>query len=235
MHRIRRHLTYANIISTLALFLVLGGGTALAATYVVSSNSQVAPNTISGHGGSAANKNIISGSVNVTDLANQAVTAAKIKAPEAWHAVAAGSNPGNACTDATKTTVFCTELTNDGTVWTPWTNFGGGNATAAFYKDQLGIVHLKGLVVPPNQGVTTSSPYRREIFRLPAAYRPQSTRVFPSVSRSVEDSQDVAQARVDVQSDGQVVLEQDCETPSGGCSGDTNYLTLDGITFRPTE
>jgi hypothetical protein len=31
MHRIRQHLTYANVISSLALFLVLGGGTALAA------------------------------------------------------------------------------------------------------------------------------------------------------------------------------------------------------------
>ena len=46
--RIRSHLTYANIVATLSLFLVLGGGTALAA-YVVSSNSQVGPGTISGH------------------------------------------------------------------------------------------------------------------------------------------------------------------------------------------
>jgi hypothetical protein len=58
--------------------------------YVVSSNSQIGPGMVSGHAGTATNKNIISGSVNATDLANQAVTAAKIKAPEAWHAVAAG-------------------------------------------------------------------------------------------------------------------------------------------------
>jgi hypothetical protein len=32
MHPIRQHLTYANVISTLALFLVLAGGTTLAAT-----------------------------------------------------------------------------------------------------------------------------------------------------------------------------------------------------------
>jgi hypothetical protein len=48
--RLRSHLTYANVISTLSLFLVLGGGTALAA-YVVSSNSQIGPNTVSGHAG----------------------------------------------------------------------------------------------------------------------------------------------------------------------------------------
>ena len=228
--------SHGTVVAYLALFVALGG-TALAATYVVSSNSQVAPNTISGHAGSAANKNIIPGSVTATDLASHAVTATKIGPPEAWHAVAAGSKPGNACSDATKTAVFCTELTIDFTNWTPWKNFGGGNSTAAFYKDQLGIVHLKGVVVPPNLATNnnpSSSPLRREIFRLPAAYRPQSTRAFPSVSRSVEDGQDVAQARVDVQSDGQVVLEQDCATPGAGCSGDSNYLTLDGISFRPT-
>jgi hypothetical protein len=80
--RLRSHLTYANVMVTILAFLVLGGGTALAA-YVVSSNSQIGPGTVSGHAGTATNKNIISGSVNATDLANQAVTAAKIKAPEA--------------------------------------------------------------------------------------------------------------------------------------------------------
>ena len=221
-----------NVVGYIALFVALGG-TAMASV-IITSNGQVAKDTISGHKPpTGKHSNIITGSVNGTDLANQAVTAAKIGPPEAWHAVAPGSNPGSACSDATKTAVFCTDLTNGGTVWTPWTNFGGGNSTAAFYKDQLGIVHLKGVVVPPNQGVTPSSPFKREIFRLPAAYRPQSTRIFPSVGHSVEDSQDVAQARVDVQSDGQVVLEEDCATPSGGCSGNTSYLTLDGISFRP--
>jgi hypothetical protein len=226
--RLRSHLTYANVISTLALFLVLGGGTALAA-YVVTSNSQVAANTISGHGGSAANKNIIAGSVNGTDLANQAVTAAKIKAPEPWHAVAA---PSGTTTCSNTDAVFCTFPTDLGL--TPWKNFGGGNATAAFYKDQLGIVHLKGLVVPPDENNPQTTPQRRSIFRLPVAYRPQSTRVFASVGQSTF-GQEVAQGRVDVQSDGYVVLEKDCVTSaSGPCSADIGYLTLDGIAFRPT-
>ena len=42
MRRIRDRLTHANVMSSLAVFLVLGGGTALAA-YVVSSNSQIGP------------------------------------------------------------------------------------------------------------------------------------------------------------------------------------------------
>lgn len=45
---IRSQLTYANVVATLALFVALGGGTALA-SYVISSNKQVGPGTISGH------------------------------------------------------------------------------------------------------------------------------------------------------------------------------------------
>jgi hypothetical protein len=221
---------HATVVAYLALFVALGG-TALAATYVVSSNSQIGPGTVSGHAGTATNKNIISGSVNATDLANQAVTAAKIKAPEAWHAVAAGTVDGDCSANPSIVATFCREPTTNGLE--VWQNYGGGYATAAFYKDQLGIVHLKGLVAPPNE-LATQNARRATIFRLPTGYRPQSARVFPSVGRN-HDGQEVAQARVDVQSDGQVVLEEDCETSSGGCSADVGYLTLDGITFRPSE
>jgi hypothetical protein len=66
--RIRSHLTYANVVATLALFLVIGGGTALA-SYVVSSNSQIGPGTVSGHKPpSGDHANIIGGSVNGQDL-----------------------------------------------------------------------------------------------------------------------------------------------------------------------
>jgi hypothetical protein len=71
--RIRSHLTYANVVATLALFLVLGGGTALA-SYVVSSNSQVGPNTISGHHvPTGKHANIIAGSVGGRDVADDSL------------------------------------------------------------------------------------------------------------------------------------------------------------------
>ena len=66
---IRSHLTYANVMSTLAVFLILGGGTALA-SYVVSSNSQIGRGTVSGHSPpSGKHANIIKESVNATDIA----------------------------------------------------------------------------------------------------------------------------------------------------------------------
>ena len=68
---IRSHLTYANVVATLALFLVIGGGTALA-SYVVSSNRQVGPGTISGHHPpTGKHANIIAGSINGKDIADR--------------------------------------------------------------------------------------------------------------------------------------------------------------------
>jgi hypothetical protein len=79
--RLRSHLTYANVMVTMLAFIVLGGGTALAAL-VVSSNSQIGPNTIYGHKApSGANKNIIAGSVNGQDVADNSLTGLDINEP----------------------------------------------------------------------------------------------------------------------------------------------------------
>jgi hypothetical protein len=68
----------AMVVACVALFVALGG-TGVAATYVVSSNSQVGPNTISGHKPpSGDHANIIGGSLNATDLANGAATLSKL-------------------------------------------------------------------------------------------------------------------------------------------------------------
>jgi hypothetical protein len=94
---IRSHLTYANVMSTLAVFLVIGGGTALA-SYVVSSNSQVGPGTISGHRPpSGKHANIIAGSISGRDVANDSLGGADIneaklfKVPRAARADSAAS------------------------------------------------------------------------------------------------------------------------------------------------
>src|SRR6478672_10184329 len=71
MRRIRQQLTYANVMVTILAFVVLGGGTALAA-YVVPSNSQVAKGTISGHKPPGSkHSNIIAGSINGADIADR--------------------------------------------------------------------------------------------------------------------------------------------------------------------
>ena len=218
----------AMIVACIALFVALGG-TATAVTYVVSSNSQIGPGTVSGHKPpKGKHSNIIRGSVSSADLANQAVTPAKINAPEAWHQVGPGSSTNDLCNDASKTAVFCSYVFAQNSA-APWQNFGAPFATAGFYKDQLGIVHLKGLV--SNGDFVAVDPQRIPIFRLPPAYAPTNQRVFPSVGRN-HAGQEVAQARIDVQPNGLVVFEQDCQSPSVDCSADGEYLTLDAISFR---
>ncbi len=77
MHRIRPRSVY-DVLALTSFFLVLGGGTALA-SYVVSSNSQVGPGTISGHHPPAgSHTNIIAGSVSTSDLKDGSVNASKL-------------------------------------------------------------------------------------------------------------------------------------------------------------
>src|ERR671931_246179 len=65
--QITSRLTYANVVSTIALFLVLGGSAY--AAFVVSSNSQIAPNTIYGaNKPSTANDNIVDRSIAPSDI-----------------------------------------------------------------------------------------------------------------------------------------------------------------------
>jgi hypothetical protein len=215
------------VVACSALFVALGG-TALTTTYVVSSNSQIGLGTVSGHKPpSGDHANIIGGSINGSDIASGSVTAAKLQAPEAWHTVGPASSSQDRCADASHTGVFCSP---DVFGPYPWRNYGGGYATAAFYRDQLGIVHLKGLVSGPN-GINFTQPKTLPIFRLPPGYAPATTRVFASEGRNA-GGQEVSQARVDVQPNGLVVFEQDCEPSGADCSADGEHVTLDGISFR---
>jgi hypothetical protein len=244
--RIRSHLTYANVMVTILAFVVIGGGTALGA-FVVSSNSQIGPGTISGHTPpTGKHANIIAGSINSQDITNESLGSADIKngqvsnvdlaPPEASQPVALGSTSGDACSGGA-TAVFCSQVSHftTGDVWYPWRNFGSGFANAAFYMDQLGIVHLQG-VIANNQNRSSLDVAVLPIFRLPASYRPAHNHVFASVGQDPSGDPDVDVARVDVGMNGVVSMEQDCAFNSGTatftCSGNGDYLTLDGISFR---
>jgi hypothetical protein len=67
--RLRSHLTFANVASLIALFVALGGSAT--AAVIITSNSQVASGTISGHHPpSGKHPNIIPNSVNGPDVQN---------------------------------------------------------------------------------------------------------------------------------------------------------------------
>ncbi len=84
MHQIRSRLTFANVVSVIALFVALGG-TALASV-LISKNSQVAHGTISGHHPpSGDHSNIIGGSVNGHDLSGGIKTSLRLHCPPGLH------------------------------------------------------------------------------------------------------------------------------------------------------
>jgi hypothetical protein len=59
-----------------------------------------------------------------------------------------------------------------------WVNFGGIFETAGYYKDEFGMVHLKGLV---KDGTTTGG---TTIFQLPVGYRPLKDSIYTTTSSS---------------------------------------------------
>src|SRR3954471_5088596 len=74
---VRSRLSYANVVATAALFVALGGSAA--AAVIVSSNSQIAPNTIYGANAPAGkNDNVVPASLGTSDLGAASVTSGKL-------------------------------------------------------------------------------------------------------------------------------------------------------------
>lgn len=64
-----------------------------------------------------------------------------------------------------------------------WVNYGGADATAAFYKDPFGRVHMRGLV--------KSGTVPAVAFTLPVGYRPPKSEYFATVANSAFGALDV--------------------------------------------
>jgi hypothetical protein len=183
IRKIRARLTYANVMATFAVFLGLTG-TALASV-IITSNSQVASGTISGHHPpSGKHSNIITGSVNGTDVQAGSIGSAQLSKGEANKPVLFFKNG--------------------------WSNFGFGTAPASFYKDPVGVVHLRGTIT----GGTAGSP----AFTLPAGYRPSKGLFMPAMGGGPEA------ALLQITTNGDV--SPDCV--SGAC-----IIGMDGLSFRP--
>jgi hypothetical protein len=91
-----------------------------------------------------------------------------------------------------------------------WGNYGAGTwQTCAFFKDSMGIVHLKGMV----SGGTVGAAY--SIFTLPTGYRQPLNAIFVVMSNN-------AVGRCTISSVGVVCPE----------TGSNAWYSLDGISFR---
>lgn len=99
-----------------------------------------------------------------------------------------------------------------------WSAYGSPYETPGYYKDPLGIVHLKGLCNQPSSRLQT-------IFTLPTGYRPLNTALFTVVSQDSFGQVRIGGPVGTGPSDGQVL-------PTAPIAASAGWISLDGITFR---
>jgi hypothetical protein len=127
---------------------------------------------------------------------------------EGWRLVQSPGQPSfnESCLDAGEQPVPC------------WVNFGSVHNPVGFYKDPLGVVHLRGIAdcfgacLPAPNGSA-------RIFTLPDGYHPAAQEAVAALSSVAGNI-----ARIDVTSGGQVVLR--------GPQFLGDWVSLDGISFR---
>jgi hypothetical protein len=157
-----KRLTYANVVSSICLFLLLSGVTAFAAVQLDKNSvgsKQLKKNSVTGakvKNHSLTGKDIKLSKLGTVPLANHAVsadTASALTPLEAIHLVGAPGEPP-----------FLSGSVNASSV-----KGGAGLSPVGFYKDHEGIVHLEGVAKAgtPGSGVAT-------IFNLPPGFRPQA-------------------------------------------------------------
>ena len=120
MRRIRRHLTFANVASAIALFVAISGGTAVALS---------GSNTV-------FSDDIVDGQVKSPDLAKPSFIAVKPNPQLATDPCQSG-----------EVGIFCAFVGSSG--YRGWKNLGQGYANVAYARDGFGIVHLQGTMLNP--------------------------------------------------------------------------------------
>ena len=223
MKQIRKRLTYANVMSTLAVFLALGISGAYAAEKLA--KDSVGAKQLKKGAVTAAK--LKAGAVTTAKIKNGAVTGDKVqeetlgkvpaaaqaeRADQAGHAASLGGVAANRYLTSPTEPVRLIGTPGNPDFNSSWKNFGPSFAPAGFYKDQFGIVHLQGLVDPPG--------FAGAIFALPEGYLPDQSYNFTFFG-AIADSAKIVP--IQVEADGDV---------TAATSDYSNSLSLDGITFR---
>jgi len=233
--RLRPRITFANVVSCLALFVAIGGSAYAAKQLPKNSvgSPQIKKNAVK-------TGDIARNAVKVGKLAKEAVKAGKL----AKNAVPTNRLRDNAVTgdkvnESTLGTVPSAQTSNSivppegwheiGAPGEPgfensWVNVppsGLSFETAAFYMDHEGIVHLKGLV----KGGSTSV-----IFHLPPGYRPANGRVLARIALCGEGACTDPVGLMFIAGSGISVPGFEGAVVGPGTPGSTT--SLEGISFR---
>jgi hypothetical protein len=192
-----RRPSFPTVISLTALFVALGGTSYAVVKLPANSvgNRQLKANSVS------AGK-IRNGSVGVKDLAANARGQRGPRGPQ--------GPPGSSGSGASTVEPWHPLAFSPG-----WTNYGGGWLEAAYRKDPLGKVHLRGLV--KKDGVPASLDV---IGTLPPGYRPPARTLFAVGAGAATD----IYGRVDVYPNGDIVFVV-------GSTIDADFTGLDTISF----
>lgn len=194
----RPHLSYANVMSTIAVFVALGG-----TSWAVARNS-VGNRELKN--GAVTSAKVRDGTLTSKDLAPGTALARGQRGPAGPSGPigpVGPQGPGTGPAEGWRALPF-----TDG-----WSNYGSMWEAAAFRKDQLGIVRLRGLATRAS-GLPGGT-----IAVLPPGYRPQRARIF-----AVHTGEPHGVGRVNVLADGAI-------TWSSGAGTETDYTSLDGVSF----
>ena len=203
MRRIRDRLTYANVISTIALFLVLTGGTAVALN---------GANTV-------FSDDIVNGEVKSPDLAKLTFTPVRPNPQQATDPCESG-----------EVGIFCAFVGSSG--YRGWKNLGQGYdgtayANVAYARDGLGLVHLQGSMLNP--GPPHSPAFVLPLGYRPAATREFAVAYGMKTHPVDRESEPESLSKVKVLATGEVVFE---DFQPGAGDDEFHGISLDGIEFK---
>lgn len=184
MKRLQGKLSYANVVATLALFLVLAGGSAFAAKHVLAKNSvgttQIKNNAITGakiKNGAVTGAKISTSSLGTVPSATRADSADTADtAKSALHATSAdqASNATKATTAERVETLPAPEPIHLATLEPGCENTNESTiGPSGFYKDGFGEVHLVGGFFCAVEGAVG--------FVLPPGFRPKTEILQPTL------------------------------------------------------
>ena len=254
---IRSHLTYANVMATIAVFIALGGGT----TAVALSGSNTVQSDDLGPGAQVKAADVADNAVNGADVVDNGLTGADVqglggadvtdnslrgadvnestlgKVPSAANADTVGGQ-GPAAFQATGSDGW-TALTltpgNDPTNFCHWVNNGGSTPDASYYRDRDGTVHLRGVVHAVDGALFScgdASPGSDEFITvsgLPVGYRPEFQMAFTTSANKKPGQVRVApHLNSGIGPNGSISIEPGYPTYADAKVG----VSLDGISFR---
>jgi hypothetical protein len=201
----RRHLSFANVSATLALFLSLGGVGYAAATI---------------NGADIQNGTITGKKLKAHTLTGKQVNVGKLgQVPSASNADRLGGQPASSYVTGSALVAGLTPPPLIGATFSSgWSNYNAIFSPVGFWKDQLGLVHIQG-----DAANGASPPVGAVIFTLPPGYAPAHVKEFVALCGAFAPAPGV----VTVLTTGAV------EIGSLNCAGaDAASVFLEGITFR---